>query len=157
MLYRILRGDHKEWLREFIRMRVHGDLAFVHGFEQRGLRLRRGAVNLVGQQHVGENRTALELELLLHRGIHRDAEHVGGQHVAGELHALKGAIDGAGESLSERGLADSGDAFDQEMSAGENADQREADYIVLAANHAAQRLLKLSSLVGYSDGSLARH
>src|SRR5205807_10238641 len=86
-----------------------------------------------------------------------DAQHVGGQHVAGKLHALKGAIDGAGERLSERGLADSGNAFDQKMSAGENADQREAHHIVLAANHAAQRLFQVGGFVRYGNGSFRRH
>ena len=49
----------------------------------------RGAVDFVGQQNVGEYRAALEFELLLDGGIDGDAQHVGGQHVAGELHALK--------------------------------------------------------------------
>ena len=157
MLHRILRGDHQKRLRQFVRVRVDRDLAFVHGFEQRRLRLRRGAVDLVGQQHVGEDRAALELELLLQRGVHRDAEHVGRQHVAGELHALKGAIDGAGERLSQRSLADSGNAFDQQVSAGEDADQREAHDIVFAANHAAQRFFQFGSFVGYGNCGLRRH
>jgi hypothetical protein len=45
-------------------MRVDGDLAFVHGLEQRGLCFGRGAIDLVGQQDVGENRAALEFEFL---------------------------------------------------------------------------------------------
>ena len=49
----------------------------------------------------------------------------------------KAAIDGAGQGLAKRGLADAGNAFDEQVSAGEDADQRQADDIVLAANHAA--------------------
>ncbi len=84
-------------------------------------------------------------------------DHVRGQHVAGELHALKGAIDGAGERLSERGLADAGNAFDQKVSAGENADQREADDVILTANHAAKGLFQFSSFVRNGDSGLGRH
>jgi hypothetical protein len=41
---------------------VDGHLALVHGFEQRGLRLGRGAVDLVRQEKVGEDGAGLELE-----------------------------------------------------------------------------------------------
>jgi len=41
--------------------------------------------------------------------------------------------------LSQRGLADSRNAFNEQVSAGKDADQREAHDIVFAANHAAQR------------------
>ena len=59
-------------------MRIHRDLAFVHGFKQGRLGLRSGAIDLVGQQHIGEDRTALELELLLQCGVDGDAENVTG-------------------------------------------------------------------------------
>ena len=49
MFDRILRGDHQERLRQRIGMGVHGDLPFVHGFEQRRLRLRCSAINFIGQ------------------------------------------------------------------------------------------------------------
>ena len=52
---------------------------------------------------------------------------------------------------------DSGDAFNEQMSAGENADQREADYIVFAANHAAESLFEFGGFVGYGAGGLERH
>ena len=61
---------------------VDGDLRFVHGFEQGGLRLRRGAVDLVGQQDVGEDGAGLEFELLLDGIVDADADDVAGQHVA---------------------------------------------------------------------------
>src|SRR5258707_10422091 len=157
MLYGILRCDHKKRSRQFVRMSVHSDLTFVHRLKQCGLRFRRGAIDLIGEQNIGEDRSALELELLLQRRIYRDSQHVGRKHVTGELHALKGAIDGAGESLSQRGLADSGNAFDQKMAAGENADQRQANHIVLAADYAAQRLFQIGGFVRYGDCGLRRH
>ena len=69
VLDRILGGDHQERLRQRIRMRVHRDLAFIHGLEQRGLSLGGGAVDLIREQDVGENRFTLELKLLLDGGV----------------------------------------------------------------------------------------
>jgi len=73
------------------------------------------------------------------------------------LYALKSAVDGAGERLAERGFADAGNAFDEQVSAGENADQGEADDVVFTANHAAQGSFKVGSFVRYGDGSFGRH
>ena len=41
---------------------LHGHLPLLHGLEQRGLRLRRCPVDLVGEQQVGEHRALTELE-----------------------------------------------------------------------------------------------
>jgi len=59
MLNRILRGHYHERLRQRIGMRVDRDLAFIHCFQQRGLCLGRGAVNLVRKKDVGEHRPRL--------------------------------------------------------------------------------------------------
>src|ERR1700687_528339 len=44
----ILSGNDQERLRQRIGMRVDGDLAFVHSFEQGGLRLGSGPLDFVG-------------------------------------------------------------------------------------------------------------
>ena len=61
-------------------------LALLHRLEQRGLRLRRRAVDLVGEQHVREHRPAPEDELA---AAQRRSSPVtsDGQHVGRELHA----------------------------------------------------------------------
>ena len=59
---RILRGEHEERPVERARLAADGDAALLHRFEQRGLRLRRGAVDFVGEQQVAEDRPRLELE-----------------------------------------------------------------------------------------------
>src|ERR1700692_1507843 len=43
------------------------------------------------------------------------------------------------------------------MSAGENADERQPDHIVLAADYTAQRFFQVGGLMGYSDSGLRRH
>ncbi len=100
MLDRVLSGDHQEGLRQGIRVRIDRDLAFVHGLEQRRLGLGSGAVDLVGQQDVGENRSALELKLLLDGGVDRNTKNIRRQHVAGELHSLKTAVNGPRQCLA---------------------------------------------------------
>ena len=125
-------------------MAIHGDLAFVHRFQQRGLGLGRGAVDLIGQQDVGEDGTALELEALVCGRVHGDAEDVTGQHVAGKLHPPEIAVDGARKSVGESGFANPGNAFNQQMSAGKNRHQGQADDLVLATDDGAQSTLQFS-------------
>ena len=101
----VLRGQDEKRLRQPMRLIVHGDLRFVHRFEQRRLRLGRRAIDFVGEHDIGEDRPGLELERL-RRGIeHADAGDVGRQQIRSELDALKRALEGAGQRLRQRGLA----------------------------------------------------
>ena len=52
----ILGRDHEEGPIELIALAVDRDLRLLHRLEQCGLRLRRGTVDLVDEQHVGEDR-----------------------------------------------------------------------------------------------------
>ena len=56
LLDRVLRGQHEERVVEAVADAADGDLAFLHGFEQGGLRLGRRAVDFVGEDDVGEQR-----------------------------------------------------------------------------------------------------
>ena len=76
-----------------------------------------------------------------------DAEHVAGQHVAGELEAVEAAVDGAREGLGEGGFADAGDIFDEQVSARQQADQGEAHDFGLAANRRAEGGLQFRELL----------
>jgi hypothetical protein len=60
----VLGGHHQERPVELVRGGAAGDGALLHGFEQRRLRLGRGAVDLVGQHQVGEDRALLEAQRL---------------------------------------------------------------------------------------------
>ena len=66
-LDRILRRQHEERRRQRPRLAERRHAPFLHRFEQRRLGLRRGAVDLVGQQQVGEDRAGVEHELLAAR------------------------------------------------------------------------------------------
>ena len=157
VLHRILRGNYQKGLRQRIGVRIHRDLAFVHGFEQGGLCLGGGAVDFVGQQDVGKNRPTLEFKLLLDGGVDRDAKHIRRQHVAGELHPLKAAVDGARQGLAEGSLAHSRNAFNQKMAASQNRHQCKADNVVLAANYLTKCVLQLRRAMGRGYGGFGRH
>ena len=130
-------------LRQRVRVVVHGDLRFVHRFEQRGLRFRRGAVDFVGDDDVGEDRAGLEFEFLRGGIEDADADHVARQHVRGELNALERAVEGAREGLRQRGLADAGHVFDQQVAARQQRRERQLDDVFLALDDAGNRALKL--------------
>ncbi len=75
----ILGGDHEKWFGQRPGLAVGGDLMFFHRFQQRALCFRRGAVDLVGEDHLREDRAGMELEGRTFALEHRDAEDVGGQ------------------------------------------------------------------------------
>ncbi len=62
-LDRVLRRHHQERVGQRVGLAADGDLALLHGLEQRALDLGRGTVDLVGQDQVGEDRTERHLEL----------------------------------------------------------------------------------------------
>src|SRR5215470_13416077 len=157
MLYRILGCNHEKRLRQWEALRVNRDLAFVHGFEQRGLRFWRGAVDFVGQKHVRENRPSLKLEFLLGCRINRNAYDIGRQHVTGELHALEAAAECARQGVSQSGLSHAGDTFDQQMSAGEDRNQRQSNDIVFAANDFFELIFEARGLMRGGNDGFERH
>jgi len=138
-------------------MGIDRDLVLIHRLQQRRLSLGSRAIDLVGQQDIGEHRATLELELLFRRRVNRDADHVRRQHIAGELHSLKAAFQGAGNGLAERRFPHAGDAFNQQMSAGQQANHRQPNHFVLAANHFPQGVFELSRARGNGTGGFRRH
>jgi hypothetical protein len=87
---RVLRRDHEEELVERVAGVVDGDLLLAHGLEHRGLHLGRGAVDLVGQHHVREQRPRAEHEALRLHVEDVGARDVAGQQVRRELDAPEG-------------------------------------------------------------------
>ena len=83
------------------------DRAFLHRLEQRGLGLGRGAVELVGEQQVGEDRALLELEVALAGAVvlfqHLGAEDVAGHQVRGELDAAELPVPAPGRASAPAG------------------------------------------------------
>jgi hypothetical protein len=99
-------------------------LRLAHRFEQRRLRARRGAVDFVGEQNVGEHRAFVKMELLVALAEHRHAEDVRRQQIGRELDALELRVNRAGERLGQRRLARAGKIIQQHVAAaGERGEQ----------------------------------
>ena len=108
------------------------DLVLLHDLEQGGLDLGRRAVDLVGQQEVGEDRAELRLERAVGRAVDARPDEVGGHQVRGELDALEAAAQDVGEGLDGQRLGQAGDALEQDVAAGQEADEDALEHLVLA-------------------------
>ena len=138
LLEGILRRDHEERVGQPVRRHVDADLPLFHRLEQRALRLRARAIHFVREQQLGEDRALLERERAARRVEHGDADDVGGQQVARELHALPGEAEHVRQRMRERRLADAGDVFDQEVAARDEAREREPHGVWLAEEDAVE-------------------
>ena len=76
-LDRVLRREHEERPRHRERVVPDRHLALLHHLEQRRLHLRRGAVDLVGEEEVAEDRPELRLELAAVGPVDARADEVG--------------------------------------------------------------------------------
>ena len=124
LLDRVLRGQHEERLGQHVRLPRRGHGVLLHRLEQRGLGLRRRAVDLVGQHDVREDRPVHELEeappgavvLLEQLGAGDVARH----QVGGELHARELEVERLGDGLHEQRLREAGHADEQRVAARED-------------------------------------
>ncbi len=95
------------------------DLQLLHRLQQGRLSLRRRAVDLVGQQDVGEDRPLDERQLPPARGdVFLDdvgAGDVGRHQVRGELDALEPQVEDLRQRLDQQGLGQPGHAGDHGM------------------------------------------
>src|SRR5581483_2239841 len=107
--------------------------------------------------NIGENRAALELELLLDGGINGDTQQVGGQHVAGELHPLKAAVEGPCEGLTKRRLPYTGNTFNEQVATGEQRNHGKTDDLILASNDLPHCALEVSCAMRDSAGRFRWH
>ena len=116
---------------------VDADLTFLHRFEQRRLRLRRRAVDLVGEHEVREHGAGPEDEIgaARRRAQRHRAGEIGGQHVGRELHATEVDAERAREGVGEQRLGDAGDAFEQHVAADGRRGEQHVDDMILADDH----------------------
>ena len=137
LVSRVLGGDDEERRGQPVGLGVDRDLAFLHGFEQGALGLGRSAVDLVGQHQLREHGAGVEVEAALVAIVDGNPDHVGRQQVAGELDALVLQPQQPRQQMGQRRLADAGQVLDQQVAAGDQADQGQADGRVLAEQHFA--------------------
>ena len=121
LLQRVLRRQHMKRPRQRVVLAGDRDAALLHRLQQRRLRARAGAVDLVGHQQLAEHRAGNEAErapaalaFLQHLG----AENVGRHQVGGALDALVVEPEDRAERLDEPGLGEARHADQQRMAAG---------------------------------------
>ena len=108
----VLGGEDEERIRKREGLAAEGDLLFLHRFEQGGLDLGRGPIDLIGEDQVRKNRTLLDAERALCRVENLGSDHIGGQHVRRELDPGEARVDGLGEGLDGQGLGEPGQALE---------------------------------------------
>ena len=140
-LYRVLACEDEEGGGQRTRHAHKRDGALLHSLEHRRLRLRRGAVDFVREQDVAEDGAGLEDHLAAAVGGGLQdvrAEDVAGHEVGRELHALEVELQDVAHGLHERGLAEAGQAFEEDVTAREDAGEDEPVQFVAAEQDAVE-------------------
>ena len=136
LLDRVLRCDHEERRRELPRHAVDRHLALGHRLEQRGLRTRHRAVDLVDKNDVREDRAGPELELARLLVVDRESRHVRRLQVGCALDPREAR---AGDRLRDRAREDRlrgpRHVLEQDVPAAGQRREHECDLLVLAEHH----------------------
>ena len=122
---------------------LDGHLALLHSLEESRLRLGGRAVDLIGQQQLGEDRPPAQVE---GRALHVEdvgAHDVGGHQVGGELDAAELPAEAQRQPLDEHGLGGSRHTLDEGVSSGDDGDDHLLDDRALPGDDAAQHLFNL--------------
>ncbi len=110
------------------------------------------AVDLVSEQHVGEDRTLDEAERALAAAVVLEdlgAGDVGGHQVGGELHAFEAEVEHVAEGADEQCLGESWHPHQQGVSAAEDGDEHLFDHLILADDDLGE--LSAHALVGVAE------
>lgn len=94
-----------------------GDLLFFHGFQQRTLRLGAGAVDFIGQQHLGEQRAWMKDKAFAAPVVDGHASQVAGHEVGGELHPRKLQAKAVRQGMCQRGFSHARQVFNEQVTA----------------------------------------
>ena len=148
MLDRVLGREHEERPLEPARQALARHLVLLHRLEQRRLRLRRGAVDLVGEEEVREDRPGAELEVGGALVVDRRAGHVGGHQVGRELDPAEAQSGRLREGARHQRLGQAGEILDQDVAVGEQAEQDELERLTLADDRALDLVEQPGRAVG---------
>ncbi len=140
MLDGVARRENLEGIGQRVRRRADGDFAFLHRLKQRGLCLRRRAVDLVGQNEVREDGALHETKASPRRARARfridvlqdvGARDVGGQEVGRELDAAEREVERLRERRNEQRFGEPRHPHEQRMAARRERDQHGLHHILL--------------------------
>ena len=159
VLNRVLSRHHKKGRLKLKSPACRGDRAFLHRFQQRGLRLGRCAIDLVRQDQVGEQRPFDEphhpLPCLLIGLEDLRACDVGGHEVGCELDAFELPAQTTGQGFDQQRLGQARHADDQCVTARKEDRQQLFDDLALtdddAVHFCKQRVILLLELLRERD------
>ena len=135
------------------RLALDRDLVLLHRLEQRALRLRPGAIDLVGEQHMREHRAGVKNERFLAPLVDADADQVRRHQVGGELAAREAQAERDRDRMRQRRLADPRNVLDQEVPSCEHAGDAVFDLGLLADDNGGDLADQLGQLVPRWVGS----
>ena len=138
----VLGSQHEERIGKRVCGAVHTDGALLHGLQQSRLRFRRGTVDLIRQDDVGEDGALDELEVaavVQNLGTHN----VGRHQVGGELNTVVTHINRLGNRGDHQGLSQPRHTDEQGVAAAEHRHQDVFHHIVLAHDDLADLLAQL--------------
>ena len=124
------------------------DLPLGHRLEQRRLDARGGAVDLVDQDHVGDDRPGLDVEGLRRGPEDPGPDDVGRDQVRRELDAVEGATEDPRQRRQQQGLAEAGRALEEDVPVRQHGDEEPIDDPILADDDAAQLMTDLGEASG---------
>src|SRR5207249_2938070 len=145
VLDRILRRDHEEGPVQRERFALQRRLAFLHRFEERGLGLRRGRVDLVRQEDVREDRAPSEDEVARLAVEHVRPRDVRGQQVRRQLDTAEREAQARREGFRDQSLRQPRDVFDQEMTVAEDCPEDAFQDGTLADDHGLDRVEEVAA------------
>ena len=153
----VLRGKHEKRIGQNVPRLSDGDLPFLHGFQQRGLSLRRRAVDFVGQDDVVKQRAVDEAKLALAGAFvflqNFGAGDVGGHQVGSELDAGERHRQAASERADHQRLGEARHTFEQTVSTAKQGDEQLVDDVVLSDNDLRHLLANFPiALAEFLDG-----
>jgi len=150
---RVLRRQDEERVVEAVGLTPGGHLALAHRLEQGRLGLRRGAVDLVGEEDVREDRPADEAELAAAAGgvlfHHLGAENVRRHQVGRELDTLELQREEPRDALHQEGLAEARHTDQEAMTARQERHDDLLDHRLLTDDDLAQ--LRQHAAAGTGD------
>ena len=118
------------------------DLPFVHRLQEGALCAGRGPVDLVGQQHVGEDWPFAKLEITEVSQVDAGSQNVAREHIGRKLQPREAAVQALGDRLGQQSFADARRVLDEEVSLGEQRHDGQPDRIGLAQENAGDVALQ---------------
>ena len=150
LLDRILGGEYEKGIVQREGLPADGDLALLHRFQQGALDLGGGAIDLVGENYIREDRPFLDHELAVLRLKDQRADQVRRQQIRRERDTLEARVDARGKGGDGGGLGESGNPFDEDVSIAEQADHHPVQKFVLADDDLVHVFHQISE--GIADG-----